>query len=88
MTGLRGIAAERGVTIAASSFGKIKMVVQVACVVVLLLSRPHAPEGPIEEIMSPFATAFLWATVLVTVASGIEYFHGFRKVLEARDDEQ
>lgn len=87
VTGLRGIAAERGVVIAASVWGKIKMVVQVVCVVVLLLSRPHAPEGAIEEIVSPFARAFLWATVLVTVASGIDYFHGFRKVLEARDDE-
>ena len=38
-------------------------------------------------MMSPFAAGFLWATVLVTVASGIEYFYGFRKVLEARDDD-
>ena len=87
VTGLRGIAAERGVTIAASSFGKIKMTVQVICVVVLLLSRPHAPEGPVEEVVSPWANAFLWATVIVTVGSGIEYFYGFRKVLETRDDE-
>jgi CDP-diacylglycerol---glycerol-3-phosphate 3-phosphatidyltransferase len=87
VTGLRGIAAERGVTIAASAFGKIKMGVQVACVCVLLLSRPHAPAGDVSEIVSPFAVAFLWATVLVTVASGIEYFVGFRKVLEQSEDE-
>lgn len=87
VTGLRGIAAERGVTIAASWFGKIKMGVQVACVCVLLLSRPHAPAGDVAEIVSPFARGFLWATVLVTVASGIEYFVGFRKVLEHGDDE-
>jgi CDP-diacylglycerol--glycerol-3-phosphate 3-phosphatidyltransferase len=82
VTGLRGIAAERGVTIAASWFGKIKMTVQVACVCVLLLSRPHAAEGDLTEIATPFAKAFLWATIAVTVASGIEYFYGFRKVLE------
>lgn len=88
VTGLRGIAAERGVTIASSSFGKIKMTLQVACVVVLLLSRPHAPEGPVERIVSPFAMGFLWATVIVTVASGIEYFIGFRRVLESREGEE
>jgi CDP-diacylglycerol--glycerol-3-phosphate 3-phosphatidyltransferase len=86
VTGLRGIAAERGVMIAASGFGKIKMGVQVACVCVLLLSRPHAPAGEVAEIISPFAKAFLWATVLVTVASGVEYFVGFRKVLEQEDE--
>ncbi len=82
VTGLRAIAAERGVTIAASWFGKIKMGVQVACVCVLLLSRPHAPEGEVSEMISPFAAVFLWATVIVTVASGIEYFVGFRRVLD------
>ena len=87
VTGLRGIAAERGVVIAASALGKIKMVVQVSCVVVLLLSRPIAPEGGVETLASPFAKAFLWATVIVTVASGFEYFMAFRKLLEAREDE-
>ena len=48
--------------------------------------RPHAPAGEVAEIISPFAKAFLWATVLVTVASGIEYFVGFRKVLEQEDE--
>lgn len=87
VTGLRGIAAERGITIAASLFGKIKMGVQVACVCVLLLSRPHAPEGEISAILSPIAQSFLWLTLVVTVASGIEYFIGFRKVLEHSGDE-
>jgi CDP-diacylglycerol--glycerol-3-phosphate 3-phosphatidyltransferase len=88
VTGLRGIAAERGVTIAASSFGKIKMALQVSCVVVLLLSSPHAATSPIEEMISPFAKGFLWATVIVTVASGVEYFIAFRKVLESREDDE
>ena len=86
VTGLRGIAAERGIAIAASWFGKIKMAVQVACVVVLLLSRPHAPPGDVAEIVSPFAKGFLWATVLVTVASGVEYFVAFRKILEQGEE--
>lgn len=85
VTGLRGIAAERGVVIAASYFGKVKMFVQVACVCVLLLSRPHAPESDVTEMATPFATGFLWATVIVTVLSGIEYFVGFRRVF---DDER
>jgi CDP-diacylglycerol--glycerol-3-phosphate 3-phosphatidyltransferase len=87
VTGLRGIAAERGIAIAASGFGKIKMTVQVICVCVLLLSRPHAAEGDVSEIISPFAKALLWATVLVTAASGVEYFVAFRKILEQGTDE-
>jgi len=86
VTGLRGIAAERGVTIAASGLGKIKMTVQVICVCVLLLARPHAPAGELAEIVSPFVKGLLWATVMVTVASGVEYFVGFRKILEQGDE--
>jgi len=82
VTGLRAIAAERGIALAATSWGKLKMGMQVACVVVLLLSRPHAAEGPIEELASPLAKGFLWGTVLVTVVSGITYFVGFRRVLD------
>lgn len=87
VTGLRGIAAERGVTIAASGLGKIKMTVQVICVCVLLLARPHADAGDVSEIVDPFVKGLLWATVMVTVASGVEYFIGFRKILEQGGDE-
>lgn len=83
VTGLRGIAAERGVAIAASNWGKIKMGMQVTCVAFLLLSHPAAEAGPYEEVMfRPFTYALLVGTVLVTAMSGIDYFVKFRRVLD------
>jgi len=72
VTGLRAIAAERGVVIAASWMGKVKTVLQIAAVIALIAANP-AP---------------LWADVLVylavaaTVISGADYFLGLRKRLE------
>jgi CDP-diacylglycerol---glycerol-3-phosphate 3-phosphatidyltransferase len=72
VTGLRAIAAERGVVIAASWMGKVKTVLQIAAVIALIAVDP-AP---------------LWVDVLVylavaaTVISGADYFLGLRKRLE------
>jgi CDP-diacylglycerol--glycerol-3-phosphate 3-phosphatidyltransferase len=83
VTGLRGIAAERGIAVAASRWGKIKMAMQVTCVCFLLLSHPAASPGPYEEVMfRPFTEGLLWGTVLVTAFSGIDYFIKLRRVLE------
>jgi len=81
VTGLRAVAAERGLTIAASAWGKIKMGVQVACIVALLLSKPAAPHA-VAHFAEPVGRWLLWATLLVTVASGVDYFVAFRRVLE------
>ena len=70
VTGLRNIAAGRGLIIAASGLGKGKMVVQVVAVFLLLLSR----EFPL--LLGPGRWA-LWAAVLVALASGIDYFQRF-----------
>jgi len=72
VTGLRAIAAERGVVIAASWMGKLKTVLQIAAVFALIAANP-AP---------------LWVDVLVylavaaTVISGADYFFGLRRRLE------
>ncbi len=72
ITGLRSIAADRGVVIAASWMGKVKTVLQIAAVFALIIFNP-AP---------------LWADILVylalaaTVISGIDYFFGLRKRIE------
>lgn len=74
VTGLRSIAADRGVVIAASWMGKVKTVLQIGAVFALIIFNP-AP---------------LWADILVylalaaTVISGFDYFFGLRK----RIDEQ
>ena len=72
ITGLRSIAADRGVVIAASWMGKVKTVLQIAAVFALIIFNP-AP---------------LWVDILVylalaaTVISGFDYFFGLRKRIE------
>ena len=70
VTGLRNVAAARGLLIPASSLGKGKMVAQVVAIFLLLLSRPFPP------LHLP-ALVVLWIVVLVTVASGLDYFVRF-----------
>jgi CDP-diacylglycerol--glycerol-3-phosphate 3-phosphatidyltransferase len=70
VTGLRNVAAGRGILIEASVLGKGKMVAQVVAIFLLLLSRPF----PILRIPSLVA---LWIVVLVTVVSGVDYFLRF-----------
>ena len=72
VTGLRGIAAERGVVISASWLGKLKTVLQIAAVFALIAANP-----------SPgWVDALVYAAVAVTLISGADYFLGLRKRLE------
>ena len=84
VTGLRGIAAERGLTIGASFWGKVKTVVQFVCIVALLLMTRPAPLEPDTTalVLPPLGSALLWVTVLVTVASGVDYMVRFRRVFD------
>jgi CDP-diacylglycerol--glycerol-3-phosphate 3-phosphatidyltransferase len=72
VTGLRGLAAERGVVIAASWLGKVKTLLQVAAIFALIVFEP-APA---------WADALLYLAVAVTVISGADYFFGLRKRIE------
>lgn len=77
VTGLRNLAAGRGILIEASVLGKGKMVTQVVAIFLLLLSRPY----PFLRLPSLVA---LWIVVLVTVVSGVDYFLRFwRDVLRS-----
>ena len=70
VTGLRNVAAGRGILIEASALGKGKMATQVVAIFLLLLSRPF----PILRLPSLVA---LWLVGLVTVVSGVDYFLRF-----------
>lgn len=70
VTGLRNIAALRGVLIAASPLGKGKMVSQVIAIFLLLLGRRY-------PVLQPVALGALWVAVILALASGGEYFHRF-----------
>jgi CDP-diacylglycerol--glycerol-3-phosphate 3-phosphatidyltransferase len=77
VTGLRNVAAGRGVLIRASGLGKGKMVAQVTAILMLLLSRRLAP------LHLPGIVA-LWVVVILTLVSGGDYFWRFwRQVVRA-----
>ena len=78
VTGLRAIAAERGLVIAASWLGKLKTVLQIAAVIALIAADP-APLG---------VDILVYVALAATVISGVDYFFGLRKRIEAQQRER
>jgi CDP-diacylglycerol--glycerol-3-phosphate 3-phosphatidyltransferase len=78
VTILRTIAAERGIVIAASWLGKLKTVLQIAAVIALIATNP-APLG---------VDILVYVALFVTVVSGVDYFFGLRKRIEALERER
>ncbi len=74
VSGLRSIAAQQGVTIAASSLGKGKMISQVIAIALLILGYQL---GQFRAI----GTVALWAVVLFALASGVDYFIKFARAV-------
>ena len=69
VSGMRTVAASEGIVIAAGMSGKIKTVLQMIAVMLLLL----VPAFSSVTILNIVAQAFLWASLVMTVYSGIEY---------------
>jgi CDP-diacylglycerol---glycerol-3-phosphate 3-phosphatidyltransferase len=74
VTGLRQLAMEQGHVIPASLWGKLKTVTQIAMVLVLIAVD--------ERTLA--VDVLVWVTVVVTVASGADYFFNFRSLVHAR----
>ena len=74
VSGLRSIAAQQGVTIAASPLGKGKMVSQVVAISLLILGYEL---GQFRVV----GTAALWAVMLFALASGVDYFVKFSRAI-------
>ena len=74
VSGLRSIAAQQGVTIAASSLGKGKMVSQVVAISLLILGYEL---GTFRVV----GTVALWAVMLFALASGVDYFLKFARAV-------
>ncbi len=70
VTGLRQVAIEQGHVIAASAWGKLKTLFQVALVMVLLIVR--GTPWPVDLL--------IYATVTITVLSGAGYFFRLRRM--------
>jgi CDP-diacylglycerol--glycerol-3-phosphate 3-phosphatidyltransferase len=75
VTVLRMAAQQQGVTVAAGAWGKVKTIVQVA--VVFLLIAVHGTPAWLD--------ALVYLTVVVTVASGVDFVFGLRRRLGERD---
>ena len=77
VTGLRQLAMEHGEVIHASGWGKIKTTVQIAMVLVLIL----VDDSPL------WVDLLVYATVIVTVASAVDYFFNFRQMIHGRRED-
>jgi len=75
VTGLRSVAAERGVVISASWLGKAKTGLQVAAIIGLIAFEP-TPVG---------VDILVYAAVAMTVISGADYFLGLKGRMEVEE---
>lgn len=72
VTGLRAVASDYGVIIAADRFGKLKTILQMVALCPLLLHYPVAGLDP-----APLGETLLYAALVLTLVSGVNYFYGF-----------
>ncbi|MBC8200020.1 MAG: CDP-diacylglycerol--glycerol-3-phosphate 3-phosphatidyltransferase [Desulfobacteraceae bacterium] len=77
VTGLRNFAVESREDIAASSLGKYKTGFQIAAIIPLLFHYPYFGLN-----FHAIGTLFLWAALVLTVWSGVDYFIKFKRHLK------
>jgi CDP-diacylglycerol---glycerol-3-phosphate 3-phosphatidyltransferase len=78
VTVLRSIAASRGVVIAASQLGKIKMAAEVTTILALILGNEYLPP------LFMLGIAALWVSLITAVVSGVDYYRRFNHLLSQR----
>lgn len=76
VTGLRSLAAAKGIVIAAGKSGKLKALVQFVTVSLLLIGN-----WPFSLAGLPAGDWLLYVTVVLTIYSGVEYFYHSRHLL-------
>ncbi|GAE91545.1 CDP-diacylglycerol-glycerol-3-phosphate 3-phosphatidyltransferase [Gracilibacillus boraciitolerans JCM 21714] len=69
VTGLRLVAAGEGIVLAAGQMGKLKTVLQILAIIVMLLHNV-----PFSAIGIPVDMILLYAALVLTIVSGVEYF--------------
>lgn len=75
VTGLRSVAAANGTVIAASKWGKLKTITQMAMIIVLLLNNlPFSILYEYTQIYIPLDLILVVAATLLTIISGVDYF--------------
>ncbi|MGV3488316.1 MAG: CDP-diacylglycerol--glycerol-3-phosphate 3-phosphatidyltransferase [Tuberibacillus sp.] len=76
VTGLRTIAADEGVVLAASQMAKWKTASQMVAIILFLFDNiPFGVDG------FPLAMVFMWIAVIMTIVSGGEYFYKNREIV-------
>ena len=78
VTTFRSIAYARGVIVAASPLGKIKMVAQVVAILALILGRGFRME------LVLIGNAALWVVVVAALVSAADYFRRFNLILSPK----
>ena len=78
VTVMRGLAYSRGVTIAASRLGKVKMAAEVVAIVLLLLGRDYLQQF---FVVGQIA---LWGVLVTALASAFDYYRRFNHVLSPK----
>lgn len=73
VSGLRIFAGAQGVVIPASQLGRLKTAVQVVAVLALIVASDHT---------AAWVDGLVYASVLVTVVSGVDYFLNVRRRIE------
>ena len=74
VTGLRAMAVDHGVVIAADRYGKLKTVLQMVALCPLLLHYPFWGFDP-----APLGQTLVYLALVLTLVSGVNYFYGFSK---------
>ena len=85
ITGLRLLAASKGVTMAAERYGKHKTISQIVAIIALLVLDAHVEWWPwlrdIFGLLMPwFPEVALWVTVILTFSSGLLYLWRNRQI--------
>ncbi len=80
VTGLRAIASDEGVVIAADTFGKIKTVLQLVALIPLTIRFPILGIS-----MQGIGMFVLYIALVLTIYSGWNYFNNFFKAMRARE---
>src|SRR5687768_17416768 len=78
ITGLRSYAHTRGIAMPASPLGKIKMISQVTAILLLILGW-----GPLPWL-APIGHVALWVVMVAAVASAVDYYRRFQRLVNAR----
>jgi CDP-diacylglycerol---glycerol-3-phosphate 3-phosphatidyltransferase len=85
ITGMRLLAASKKIVLAADNLGKLKTIFQIATIIALLITDAvNEWNPPLQNFFKPwvadFARVALWATVVLTAASGLVYLWRNREV--------